>query len=619
MTAPKDLNKVWAISGGLTDPDIATPGKYEGGWVSEIPTYQNFNYVLNALDNNMLALAERSVFPWQDNIAYKEGCRVERSGKIFTCITAHNSSAGSNVRDPNLDTTNSYWVYGIVVGNVSSTTLTYEDGLKVVDVNNRTSSHWNGSDITVENDNATISLKTSDPAKKNWLLTNVDGEVLLVDVGTTATPDARDIRSVAAGSHKIYHEGNKPTQADVANTIPANPEDGKLYGRQNSNWVQMTSTTVQSDPPPPVVGNGQGWYNLEDGTLYVDINDGDSSQWVPSSPAFAPNYSASDVDCLNSLGGDSNVQAVLDSLAGDGGSGGGGGSGVSGRNLLINGDFKANCWQRGTTFTIEEGFDKFQRYTADRWQVTATGGNVNVYKASRATFTEDSANSGITLVTAAGNSYRSLETKLESEDVGHLYNKQTALQFIAVSDRAATVRLELITPNSTDEWAVSIVEDTIDISIAAGETKIEHVFAALGTNVLRGLGIRISIVETAAITFSITNVQLEEGDTVNPYQFRSVAEDFALCQRYYCILLTRMVYGTTITSDIKLGRTEKLPVQMRVPPSMEIGSFTTTNFESINAFSYDRQTFDLSATRVVGTSNQLGSGFMANFTAFADL
>ena len=315
MTNPINLNLLWALAGGITDPDIASPGKYESGWIAEIPTYQNFNFVLNALDNNLLSLAESGIYPWQDFIAYKAGLRVTRSNKVFTCIQSHNDAAGSSTQDPDLDATNSYWVHGMVLGDVDPNTLTSEEGLKIDQVNSRTATAWEGNDVTLNNANALVSFKTLNAGTKNWLMGNISGEMCVVDVGTTTTPDGRSISLAQGTVHKVYHEGNKPTQADVSDTIPTNPQDGLLYGRRDGNWVQVTGTKVQASPPPPVLGNGQGWFNLDDGVLYIDVDDGDSSQWTPASPMLIPGTTAESVaydDTLNSLG--ITVQLALDAL-----------------------------------------------------------------------------------------------------------------------------------------------------------------------------------------------------------------------------------------------------------------------------------------------------------------
>lgn len=69
MTDQINLNLLWASGGGATP---LTSTKYENGWIAEIPTFQNFNYMLQGLDQNVLHYAESSSFVWEPAISYKE-------------------------------------------------------------------------------------------------------------------------------------------------------------------------------------------------------------------------------------------------------------------------------------------------------------------------------------------------------------------------------------------------------------------------------------------------------------------------------------------------------------------------------------------------------------------
>ena len=46
MTTQVRLSYAWASTGGKTDPGNT---EYNLGWIAEIPTFQEFNYVLNAM------------------------------------------------------------------------------------------------------------------------------------------------------------------------------------------------------------------------------------------------------------------------------------------------------------------------------------------------------------------------------------------------------------------------------------------------------------------------------------------------------------------------------------------------------------------------------------------
>lgn len=227
------LKDIWASIGGITDTGL---GKYVLGWVSEIPTFQNFNFVLNALDSNMLVVAESGHFDWELGISYKKLTKVKGSdGLLYTSL-----ADGNLDEDPVLDVINNFWYKGDTTG----TTNTFKDrGILIDDINTRTEFAWNGNDMTIRGQNNLIALYNTSALNKNLLLGNVAGELIVHDAGlTNENPDATDLRpSQNASSYKIYHEGFKPVQTDVAGTIPDANSDGNYYGRNNANWLNLNT------------------------------------------------------------------------------------------------------------------------------------------------------------------------------------------------------------------------------------------------------------------------------------------------------------------------------------------------------------------------------------------
>tara|TARA_R110000787_G_scaffold179789_2_gene291883 strand:- start:201 stop:1139 length:939 start_codon:yes stop_codon:yes gene_type:complete len=287
MTNQVNLGLVWAETGGTT---AVTPAKYAGGWIAEIPTYQNFNYSMQGIDQNILHLAESNSFDWQDDINYEAGVEVRVGNKILTCIVGN-----INV-DPSTDTSNSYWVQGRMFGG-DVTTLSKTDGV-VVEFNARSLSAWEGQDFTAENTIPLIALKTTG-ATTNWAVANAAGEIAVTNLGTGAV-DGRDIRLDQGNTHRIFHEAHLPLVTEVPGAVGEAPTDTKLYARQGTsttagNWIEVTTTTISETPPNPVLGSGKGWYNLVDATLYIDIDDGDSSQWAIAVPPQIPTINASQI------------------------------------------------------------------------------------------------------------------------------------------------------------------------------------------------------------------------------------------------------------------------------------------------------------------------------------
>lgn len=280
MTNQINLGLVWADAGGVTP---VTAVKYEGGWLAEIPTYQNFNYMVQGIDQNLLHLAESGSYDWESNIHYQVGAVVLRSGNIFRCKTANNADKLTPV-DPATDATNSYWVTGNIVGDTLDQ-LSEHEGFKIKLVA-RAGTTWTGQDITIENGIPVIALKTAG-ATDNIGFANVSGEAAVVNLGQVGSPDSRDMAPGGGNSHRIFHEGHLPTIAEVDGGFADSPADGEKYGRQGNNWVKVTGAVVSSTPPT-VTNENESWFNLTDGQLYIWINDGDSSQWVPASPTTVP-------------------------------------------------------------------------------------------------------------------------------------------------------------------------------------------------------------------------------------------------------------------------------------------------------------------------------------------
>ena len=271
MTTQSKLGLVWALNGGFT---AVSDTKYEDGWASEIPSYQNFNYMVQTLDKNILKYAEEDVFDWDASITYATGAKVKEGSIYYTC------KAASTGNSPVLDTTNLYWVRAFLIGDDFSSLLE-TDGHKI-ELPARSTLNYAAVDMTISNNAPLVKLKTTSGSVENLALANIAGEAVIAKLGTSG-PDARDLSLDAGNSHRIFHEGHVPTVSEVTDAVEEANQDSVLYARKDGAWVKVTSTTVSSNTPT-VSGDGGGWYNLEDGQLYLDIYDGDTSQWVPASP-----------------------------------------------------------------------------------------------------------------------------------------------------------------------------------------------------------------------------------------------------------------------------------------------------------------------------------------------
>ena len=74
MTDQQSLPNIWASDN--SGVEVVDAAKYSSGWVAEIPTYQNFNYVLQTTTKNILAFAEKNVYQWENSINYSTGSKA---------------------------------------------------------------------------------------------------------------------------------------------------------------------------------------------------------------------------------------------------------------------------------------------------------------------------------------------------------------------------------------------------------------------------------------------------------------------------------------------------------------------------------------------------------------
>lgn len=197
MTAQQSLERVWAASGASTDPGTV---KYADGWIAEIPSFQNFNYVLQSSTKNLLALAESDVWAWNSLIAYEAGARVKRSGVVKYCIVAHTN------QDPDTDTLGNYWSRADTVGEAPALSDS-KKGRHIKNVDTSAITAWGGNSETITAPRPHIALNTTG-ASDNLLLGNISGNLAVVNVTTTEIPDGRNLSIGQPGVHKIYHEGN---------------------------------------------------------------------------------------------------------------------------------------------------------------------------------------------------------------------------------------------------------------------------------------------------------------------------------------------------------------------------------------------------------------------------
>lgn len=302
------------------------------------------------------------------------------------------------------------------------------------------------------------------------------------------------------------------------------------------------------------------------------------------------------------------------------------------RNKLINGLFTIDQRNNSAAVTVTAG--AALQYTADRWYAYCTGANVTADivsgtapNASNYRFT------GAASVTKIG-----LAQRIEALNCQDLAGKTATLAVDLANTLLTTVTWtawyantsntfgSLATPTrtqiATGTWTVNstLTRYSAQISVpAAGKTGIE---------------IELSVGAQTSGTWTIGRVQLEQGGTATPFEYRPYSLELGLCYRYFyssriATLGKAFCMGQAITTA-RLQAGQTFPTPMRVTPTVTIysaddnvaGKVAAYNASSIGigttAFGPAGTTVAGLGTYIGNASTDLVAGNFYTFTYTAD-
>ena len=235
------------------------------------------------------------------------------------------------------------------------------------------------------------------------------------------------------------------------------------------------------------------------------------------------------------------------------------------RNLIINGDFQ--IFQRATSATNPGGgYD-----TADRWRSSQNSTGLGNYNAEQSTDTPNGFGFSYKLTktdvtTQNSNNSAYIQQYIEGQNVQHLnYGSSSAKKLTASFHVKSSVtgtygvrlgdgeagkhNVQTFTISSANTWEKKVVTFNGDTATAlANDNSAEFDFAIVlgagsnyqtsSTNIWAS-GDKLSTSsqtqwpQTDGATFFMTGIQLEVADAATDFEHRSVAEELALCRRYF--------------------------------------------------------------------------------------
>ena len=249
------------------------------------------------------------------------------------------------------------------------------------------------------------------------------------------------------------------------------------------------------------------------------------------------------------------------------------------RNLVINGN--PIIYQRGQTAT-DHGV--YNYYTADRWRTSSNGsytktgqwnqevvldqsipgigGKVNYIK-----YTNTSA------ATSPTNASWGMNYRVENKDIAPYLGKVMTLSCYMKSDEGIEIRSGFISGTTSSSIPLVAVGDPNTYIALTPEWKRYTWTFTLGNTLPAShmdIGLRIQVDKAGSACY--TCLQFEEGNVATPFEFRSYAEELALCQRYYQMIdgasdLTPFGYGRANGSQT-IEAAVPLTVPLRATPAL---------------------------------------------------
>ena len=252
------------------------------------------------------------------------------------------------------------------------------------------------------------------------------------------------------------------------------------------------------------------------------------------------------------------------------------------RNRLINGNF--DVWQRGANFSVDHAAKPF---LADRWYCyNALGVTSTVSKVAAPAGFLGAQAINIAATGVAATKQVDLRQAFEARAVADLDGKACVLSLdVSASTSAGSLTAQAIMLGNTavDNGSYSVTMASVTFAIPVGVGRVAIPFtAAQMTGLKNGAALYIRFTQTGATgnpNITLGAVQFEADPSgagkANPFEFRPLHVENAMCKRYYWRSQLSDLIGPTGTTTIRsIGRH---PVTMRATPTVVL---LKTTFES---------------------------------------
>jgi hypothetical protein len=183
-------------------------------------------------------------------------------------------------------------------------------------------------------------------------------------------------------------------------------------------------------------------------------------------------------------------------------------------------------------------------------------------------------------------------------------NRSYPFTYSIASADTWTYRTVTIPGDTTGTWATDNSAGlSLNFDLGSGSTFRGTAGTWAAANFIGATG-SVSPMATNGATFYLTGVQLEVGTVATPFERRQFGQELALCQRYYQVLTSQLVYEGTVNGGANPINNIALPVPMRSSPTVSLTSLGSSNASTLLV-----NTVDATTLRVQCTALATGSAF----------
>ena len=297
---------------------------------------------------------------------------------------------------------------------------------------------------------------------------------------------------------------------------------------------------------------------------------------------------------------------------------------LSNRNVIINGNF--DVWQRGVADVTSD------TYFADRWVMSRSGATATASQESFALGQTDVPNNPsfyAKLNVTTGNNQARIEQRVE--DVTTFAGQTATLSFYAKGTNPNSGNVEIFLAHRYGTGGSASVNVVDTITLTGNWQRFEvtlDIPSVSGKTIGDGNYVQIAWrqpdtdTSTDAWDISLSQVQLEVGDTATPFEHRSYGDELQRCQRYF-YKKSWVGSGDKFNAGAVYDATNVVgsywvPVPLRAQPSVGYSGLQlrqANTAKTISSFTVSLSNTDANDIRLVLVSSGLTGGQSASFRA----